>query len=126
MASHVEISDEWEGEVGGAVETFFEDRLGPDIAKDAARYCPERTGSLKDSIEHHLEDGDLIVSATGGADGRTYAAYVELGTMPHVILPRDKRALFWEGAGHPVGKVDHPGTRPEPFLRPALYQQRGE
>jgi hypothetical protein len=126
MASRVEISDEWEGEVGSAVETFFQDRLGPDIAGDAKRYCPERTGALKDSIEHHLEDGDLIVSATGGADGKTYAAYVELGTKPHVILPKEKKALFWEGAEHPVGKVNHPGSRPQAFLRPALFQQRSE
>lgn len=74
--ARVEISGAWEGEVAGAVEAFFEDRLGPDIARDAARYCPERTGALKDSIEHHLEDGDLIVSATGGDGGRVYAAYL--------------------------------------------------
>ena len=125
MATRVEISGDWEGEVETAMAKLFEDRLGPDIARDAARYCPERTGDLKESIEHHLEGQDLIVSATGGADGRTYAAYVELGTDPHVILPKDKKALYWKGAPHPVGKVNHPGTKPEPFLRPALYTERG-
>lgn len=126
MASRVEVSDEWEGEVGAAIEQFFSDKLGPDIAADAKRYCPVDTGALKESIEHHLEDCDLIVSATGGAGGRTYAAYVELGTEPHVILPKHKRALFWEGAPHPVGKVNHPGTRAQPFLRPALFTERSE
>lgn len=126
MASNTEIDDSWEAEVQAAVQAFFQNRLGPDIAGDARRYCPERTGALQASIEHHLEDGDLIVSATGGDDGRTYAAYVELGTRPHVILPRDRKALFWDGAAHPVGKVDHPGTRPQPFLRPALFQERSE
>ncbi|MCX4750902.1 HK97 gp10 family phage protein [Kitasatospora sp. NBC_01287] len=126
MTNRVDIDDSWHAEVSAAVEAFLTDRLGPDIVSDAKRYCPERTGALQESIEHHLEDGDLIVSATGGDDGRTYAAYVELGTRPHVILPRDRRALFWPGAGHPVGKVDHPGTRPQPFLRPALFKERGE
>lgn len=126
MASHVEVDGAWEGEVTAALEKLFTERLGPDIAADARRYCPEDTGALKASIEFHLEGLKLIVSATGGADGRTYAAYVELGTAPHVIYPKDKRALFWKGAAHPVGKVNHPGTRPRPYLRPALYKQRGD
>jgi HK97 gp10 family phage protein len=126
MASRAEVGDSWEAQVEAAVQAFFQDRLGPDIVRDAKRYCPERTGALQDSIEHHLEDGDLIVSASGGDDGRTYAAYVELGTRPHEIRPVHARALFWEGAMHPVRKVDHPGTRPQPFLRPALYTERSE
>ncbi|GAB2695925.1 HK97 gp10 family phage protein [Kitasatospora kifunensis] len=126
MANRVDIDDSWQAQVGAAVEALFQARLGPDIVRDAKRYCPERTGALQESIEHHLEDGDLIVSATGGDDGRTYAAYVELGTRPHEIRPVRKQALFWAGAAHPVGKVDHPGTRPMPFLRPALFQERSE
>lgn len=126
MANRVEVSDDWRDHVEQSMEQLFADRLGPDIAGDAKRYCPERTGALKDSIEHHMEGDTLIVSASGGADGRTYAAYVELGTRPHEIRPRDARALFWEGADHPVAKVNHPGTHPQPFLRPALYQQRGD
>lgn len=109
--NRVEISGEWEGGVAAALEEFFEERLGPDIARDAARYCPERTGALKDSIEHHLEEGDLIVSASGGAEGRVYAAYVELG---HRVY-------------HPsTGEVGPEVVPPSPFLRPALYTERGE
>lgn len=107
--TRVDISGEWEGGVAAALEEFFEERLGPDIARDAKRYCPERTGDLMESIEHHVEDGgDLIISATGSED-RTYAAYVELG---HRVY-------------HPsTGEVGPEVVAPEPFLRPALYQQR--
>ena len=125
MSRRVEVSDDWGGEVGSAIEQFFQDKLGPDIAADARRYCPVDTGALKDSIEHHLENGDLIVSATG-SDERSYAYFVEMGARPHVILPKQKKALYWDGAPHPVRKVNHPGNKPEPFLRPALFQQRGE
>jgi hypothetical protein len=105
------MDDGWQAEVDSAVEAFFEDRLGPDIAGDARRYCPERTGALQDSIEHHLEGPDLIVSATGGAQGRTYAAYVELG---HRVY-------------HPSTGITGPEVvPPQPFLRPALYQERSE
>lgn len=110
MAS-IEIDGELDSELAGAVAAFFSDRLGPDIAGAARRYCPERTGSLKDSIEHHIEDGDLIVSATGGDEGRVYAAYVELG---HRVY-------------HPSTGVTGPEVvPPQPFLRPALMQQRSE
>lgn len=110
MASRVEIDDSWRENVDAATAEFFETRLGPDIADDARRYCPERTGDLKDSIESHVEDGTLIVSATGN-DERTYAAYVELG---HRVY-------------HPsTGIVGPEIVAPEPFLRPALMQQRGD
>lgn len=109
--SRLELNGEWEGEVGAAIEKLFDERLGPDIAEDARRYCPEDTGALKDSIEHHIEGGDLIVSATGGAGGRVYAAYVELG---HRVY-------------HPsTGEVGPEVVPPQPFLRPALMQHRGE
>ncbi|MGW2371664.1 HK97 gp10 family phage protein [Kitasatospora sp. NPDC001683] len=124
--TRVEADGAWEDEVALAVARLFTEQLGPAIAADAARYCPEKTGALAASIEHHLEGPDLVISATGGADGRTYAAYVELGTGPHVIRPNGKQALHWEGAAHPVREVHHPGSRPQPFLRPALLQQRGE
>lgn len=125
MASRAEVDDSWQENVDTAMVEFFEQRLGPDIAGDAKRYCPKRTGDLAESVEHHVEDGNLIVSATG-SDEQSYAYYVEMGTRPHVIRPNGKQALFWAGAAHPVKKVNHPGTKPEPFLRPALFQERGE
>jgi hypothetical protein len=109
--ARVEIDPSWRDQVTGDWDSFAEERLGPGIARDARRYCPVDTGSLKDSIESHLEEHDLIVSATGGADGRVYAAYVELG---HRVY-------------HPsTGIVGPEVVPPEPFLRPALYQQRSE
>lgn len=110
MAERTEIDENWREHVDEAMAEFFSDRLGPDIARDAQRYCPERTGALKDSIEHHLEEDTLIVSATG-SDERTYAAYVELG---HRVY-------------HPsTGAVGPETVPPQPFLRPALMVQRSE
>lgn len=48
--------------------------------------------------------------------------YVTEGTRPHLIYPRDKQALFWPGARHPVGVVHHPGTAANPFLERAAKQ----
>lgn len=97
----------WQEHVSGSTDDLFREKLGPDIRDDAKRYCPKRSGSLADSIEDHLEGHNLIVSGTG-SDERSYCAFVELG---HRIV----------AYGHDTGRV----KAPEPFLRPALYQQRG-
>lgn len=49
---------------------------------------------------------------TVGSD-RPYAAIHQLGgrTKAHLIRPRNKKALFWPGAGHPVASVRHPGSK---------------
>jgi hypothetical protein len=110
MTSHVELDDNLDEHLRTTTAEWLDTRLGPDIAEDARRYCPERTGSLRDSIEHHLDGEDLIVSATG-SDERTYAAYVELG---HRVY-------------HPSTGITGPEVvPPQPFLRPALYQQRSD
>ena len=49
-----------------------------------------------------------------------HAAILEHGSRPHVIEPRDKKALYWEGARHPVKRVNHPGTPAFHFMRNAL------
>lgn len=111
MSGRVEIDGDWEANVQIALDELFEEKLGPDIAKDAKRYAPKRSGALAASIEAHLEGHTLIVSATGGEGGREYAAYVELG---HRVF-------------HPSTHTTGPEVvQPEPFLRPALYQERGD
>lgn len=64
-----------------------------------------------------------------------YSRHVELGTKPHVIVPRRRRALRFATkasdrrlSGAPrrgaavtfARRVQHPGTRPQPYLRPAI------
>lgn len=78
-----------------------------------------QTGRLRASITSQLEqdDGGLVVRIGSNVE---YAGYVEVGTEPHRIVARRKRALHWKGAAHPVVAVNHPGTRARPYLRPAL------
>jgi hypothetical protein len=72
---------------------------------------PWRTGFLVQSFRAEQTSGMLRWFPTA-----SYAPYVEFGTKPHVILPKDKKALFWPGADHPVKRVNHPGTKPNDFL----------
>lgn len=56
--------------------------------------------------------------------GRTLLNVLEYGTMPHKIEAKNAPmlAFFWEKLGINVRfrKVQHPGTRPYHFLRPAI------
>jgi hypothetical protein len=48
-----------------------------------------------------------------------YAAHMEFGTSPHVIEPKNAKALRWYSGGASVfaTRVQHPGTRPYGFVR---------
>ena len=48
------------------------------------------------------------------------AMILEMGTPPHIIEPRNKKALAWPGGRHPVKRVHHPGTPAYHFMRNAL------
>jgi hypothetical protein len=72
---------------------------------------PFITGFLLQSFSAYLEPGILHWYPTA-----SYARFVEFGTAPHVIEPKNGRALYWPGAQHPVARVNHPGTRANPYM----------
>jgi hypothetical protein len=72
---------------------------------------PWRTGFLVQTFAAFLEAGKLHWYPTA-----SYARFVQFGTAPHMIFPKDKEALYWPGADHPVRSVHHPGTRANPFM----------
>jgi hypothetical protein len=46
----------------------------------------------------------------------SYAQFVEFGTKPHDIFPKNAKALYWPGAEHPVKMVHHPGTKANDYM----------
>jgi hypothetical protein len=116
--ARVVLTPGWEQRIEGAIEDYLE-KVAGEIEVDAKAGCPVDTGHLKESIEHEV---DGLTARIGS--NVSYAAYVEEGTRAHEIRPKTAGALFWPGAAHPVGVVHHPGTRAEPYLRPALYRAR--
>lgn len=95
------------------------DRTRIDVQNEARRRAPVDTGRLRSSIVSRAETRGRGVGYVIGTNV-TYAADVEFGTAPHVIVPKNRKALYWPGAAHPVARVNHPGTRAQPFMRPAL------
>jgi hypothetical protein len=94
-----------------AAETYVED-IHDWI--DAGRAFTPRTGNLQRSITWYMSP-DNSARIIAQAD---YAKWVELGTKPHTILPKRRKALK---IPTPEGyifrkKVSHPGSKPYPFF----------
>jgi hypothetical protein len=56
--------------------------------------------------------------------GTDHWRFIEYGTKAHIIKPRYRKALYWDGALHPVRRVRHPGTRAYAPMRRALHMKR--
>lgn len=80
---------------------------------------PYRTGQL---VQTFFSTVDGLVATWGPTVN--YAAAVEFGTGPHVILPKNKKALFWQGAKHPVRKVNHPGSKPNRYMERIISEAK--
>ncbi|GII87063.1 hypothetical protein Ssi03_50530 [Sphaerisporangium siamense] len=93
------------------------EKTGHNTVGYAQNLAPVDTGNLRASIGVDFDDDGLGFEAGPTAE---YGADVEYGTRPHVIRPREKKALYWPDAKHPMRKVNHPGTTPQPYMRPAF------
>lgn len=78
-----------------------------------------KTGHLRRGIANTRRG----MTATVHTSNIVYAIGVEKGTRPHVIRPKNGKALYWKGAAHPVKKVNHPGSKPKPYLIPAFEKE---
>lgn len=96
------------------------DRVMSKCVIEAKGTVPKVTTALQGSIRMQptKESGGQLVGRWGSYNIK-YAIYIETGTDPYIIRPKNAKALFWDGAAHPVKVVHHPGIKAQPFLRPA-------
>lgn len=94
------------------------------VEGSAKRRAPVDTGNLRASIGYQrIEPGRYVVGTPV-----EYAEYVEKGTSSHTITP-DGEFLVFEGEGGGTvftRSVEHPGTDPNPFLRPSLLEHKSD
>ena len=64
------------------------------------------------------------LEATVHTSNIKYAPMVEYGTKAHIIKAKNKKALYWKGASHPVKSVRHPGSKAKPYLIPAFESEK--
>jgi len=115
------------------------------IDKAAARVAVELENRIERDVARHSKNGAIERSifkrqiAGGWEIGHDlqvapHARWVHDGTRPHVILPRQRKALRWPvpGAFAFAKKVNHPGYRGDAWLdraareAPALFQAEAE
>lgn len=90
------------------------------ITAAAKQEAPVQTGRLRRSIAYQAGGpGRYVV-----APAVPYAVPLHEGSRPHEIRPKNKRALFWKGAAHPLRVVHHPGNRANAFMTRALANSR--
>ena len=92
------------------------------IERNAKSSASVKTGHLRRSISTKIGD----MEATIHTSNLKYAPMVEFGTRPHIIRAKNKKALYWKGASHPVKQVNHPGSKAKPYLIPAFEKEKDQ
>ena len=92
------------------------------IERNAKSSVSVKTGHLRRSISTKIGD----MEATIHTSNVKYAVIVEKGSKAHVIRPKNKKALYWKGASHPVKQVNHPGSKAKPYLIPAFEKEKDQ
>ncbi len=96
-------------------------RIAIRIQNEFVLAAPVDTGRLRNSIKVISTEKGLHVFMVD------YAKFVEFGTPPHLIKPKDKEALKFKvgKGGKPIFSkvVKHPGTRPNPFIRNTIQNK---
>lgn len=100
------------------------DAAARQVLNRAKILAPVDTGRLRASIR--IESKRTLTLRTIYTIGSDvfYAPYVNDGTRPHQIRPKRAKALRFKVGGRTVfaAVVNHPGTKPNPFLDRALRE----
>jgi hypothetical protein len=128
MSINIEIEglDQFQGDIQKA-DSNIPDEIGKamvnsvntikNTAQDLVHYV---TGTLRRSIFTDVQDNGFTGIVGVDPNIAPYGYGVEFGNPAHIILPVNKKALFWKGALNPYRLVHHPGNQPYPFMQPAL------
>lgn len=97
----------------------FKAGVANDLRNALVRNAPVDNGRLKNSIKVRLEDNKIKVYIVD------YAIFVEYGTQPHIIRPKNAKALKFKKDNKTVfaKEVHHPGTKANPFMRNTFYHE---
>lgn len=96
------------------------------IAETMRTLCPVDTGNLRDSIGIRVVGGTVVIGPDMGK--APYAGFVEFGTAPHEIRPKNPNGVLrFQVGGQTVYArvVHHPGTRAAYYVARAFEQWLG-
>lgn len=84
------------------------------LDKNIAKNTPVKTGKLRSNRTVSIGTNSSTISIN-----QPYASYVEEGTRPHIIVPKNKKALMWEN-GIFAKRVKHPGFTGRKFVQRSI------
>jgi len=100
-----------------------------EFQEEARSLVPKRTSQLERAIRVVKGEGRTpnIVGAKVVLRGKHayLGKWMEWGTVAHLIETKTKKTL-WDGNRAYGRRVQHPGTRPRPFMRPAVDNKMAE
>lgn len=94
--------------------------VSEELIRVLERNSPVDHGVLKKWFSESLGSDEVVIKSPA-----EYAQWVNDGTQPYTITPTSKKALYWEGADHPVRVVHHPGIRGRHFVEDSLNDVNG-
>lgn len=97
------------------------------VLDEARRQVPVDTGQLQKGlrISTRLKGDNVVASVKAGGPHGHLANWIEHGTAAHEIMAKDGGVLLINGESFATA-VQHPGTNPRPFMRPALEAKATE
>lgn len=117
----IKLSDEVEEDVKKIVKNS-----AFNIEKNAKSNLTKNKSVATGELRRRTSTDIKGLEATIHTSNLKYAPHVEYGTRTHIIRPKNKRFLYWEGAKYPVKKVNHPGSKAKPFLIPAFDKEKDQ
>ena len=94
--------------------------VSEELIRVLERNSPVDHGVLKKWFSESLGSDEAVIKSPAED-----AQWVNDGTRPYTITPTSKKALYWEGADHPVRVVHHPGIRGRHFVEDSLNDVNG-
>ena len=94
--------------------------VSEELIRVLERNSPVDHGVLKKWFSESLGSDEAVIKSPA-----EYAEWVNDGTRPYTITPTSKKALYWEGADHPVRVVHHPGIKGKHFVEDSLDDVNG-
>lgn len=94
--------------------------VSEELIRVLERNSPVDHGVLKEWFSESLGSDEAVIKSPA-----EYAEWVNDGTRPYTITPTSKKALYWEGADHPVKVVHHPGIKARHFVEDSLNDVNG-
>jgi len=99
--------------------------IGVFLEAEAKYRVSRKTGHLARSITHKTDHDENTSKVQIGTNVK-YAQTIEEGSKAHTIQFDNPQRLKIKGQWVTVKKINHPGTKPQPYLKPSIEENESQ